>query len=321
MHKPTSLNIKKYFFTAKPKVKDILFYILNIVAIFSTKKFQGWGRKKTGEFAFSCYKKFGGQIIRYEDGFIRSLGLGVNGHPSFSLVEDNVGLFLDATQPSQLENILNKHPFADDLPLMATAKEAISMIQKHHISKYNHAPDIDDKYFIKDHKNKILIIAQTAGDASLKYGLADSDSADKMLKDAISENPSASIYLKIHPDVLAGKKKSNITVEKIPQECKILDQDINPISLLKHFDTIYTCTSGMGMEALILNKKVICYGMPFYAGWGLTMDKQTCSRRKRTLTTTELFAGAYILYTQYYNPYTNQPSDIIKVIQEIAMRR
>ena len=55
----------------------------------------------------------------------------------------------------------------------------------------------------------------------------------------------------------------------------------------------------MGMEALLLNKEVHCYGIPFYSGWGLTEDKQISPRRKKILTVDQLFAGAYILYSSY----------------------
>lgn len=313
--------VKVFFFTANPKVKDALFYVLNILAIFSNKKFKGWGRKKTGEFAYQCHKKFGGKIIRYEDGFIRSLGLGVQGYPSFSLVEDDIGLYLDATKPSKLENILNTYAFDQDPVLIETANQAMALIRQHHISKYNHAPDIDKEFFVDNTKNKVLIIAQTAGDASLKYGLADEKTIHTMICDAVNDNPKSNIYLKVHPDVLLGKKKSSIDLSNLPENCKILDQDMNPISLLKQMDVIYTCTSGMGMEALILDKKVICYGLPFYAGWELTVDKQSCSRRRRKLAVIELFAGAYILYTQYYNPYTKEPCDILDTLNEIIARK
>lgn len=99
-----------------------------------------------------------------EDGFIRSIGLGVEGAPAFSIVEDDVGIYYDATMPSRLENILNTHGFEHDLELMQTAKDAISLIKKHHISKYNHASDIDSGYFPDDGKKRILIVAQTLGE-------------------------------------------------------------------------------------------------------------------------------------------------------------
>jgi capsular polysaccharide export protein len=77
----------------------------------------------------------------------------------------------------------------------------------------------------------------------------------------------------------------------------------------------------MGFEALLLGKECVCFGMPFYAGWGLTDDRIKCSRRKRKLTVNQLFAGAYILYTRYYNPYLDKESDIIDTLYSIKKQR
>jgi len=283
--------------------------------------FVGWGRKKSGLEAMKLAKKHNTSFVLLEDGFIRSIGLGVDGSPSFSLVEDDVGIYYDATQPSKLENILNTYDFSSDTTLMQTAQTAMELIKKYHISKYNNAPNVPENFFGNDTGSKVLIIAQTSGDASLEYGLGNVFTTRQIIDDAIKENPNASVYIKIHPDVLSGKKKSDITLKEIPKECKILDTDVNPISLLKHFGKVYTKTSGMGMEALILGLDVVCYGMPYYAGWGLTADKQICKRRTRRLTVEELFAGAYILYTRYYNPYENRPSHIIDTIEEIIRQK
>lgn len=78
--------------------------------------------------------------------------------------------------------------------------------QKYKISKYNNNLDIPDNYFQKDEK-RVLIITQTANDASLEFGLAKDFKTLDMIKDAIKENPKSTIYIKIHPDVLSGKNK------------------------------------------------------------------------------------------------------------------
>lgn len=49
---------------------------------------------------------------------------------------------------------------------------------------------------------------------SLKYGLAEQFSTDELIVSAREENPDAHLYLKIHPDVLNGKKRSDIDIEK-----------------------------------------------------------------------------------------------------------
>ena len=52
----------------------------------------------------------------------------------------------------------------------------------------------------------------------------------------------------------------------------------------------------MGFEALILGCECVVFGMPFYAGWGLTDDRVFCVRSKKKLSLTEVFAASYILY-------------------------
>lgn len=297
-----------------------LFYIKNILSIFYIKNFKGWGKKKTGRFALWCYKKFGGTLLLLEDGFIRSIGLGVDNSPSFSIVEDDIGIYYDATAPSKLENLLNTYNFKADKELMSETTKAIELIKKYHISKYNNAPNIKNNFFTKDEK-RVLIIAQTAGDSSLKYGMLKDFSTDDIIQNAIDENPDSTIYLKIHPDVLSGKKKSDIDIKNLDKKIIIIKENLNPISLLKHFKKVYTKTSGMGFEALLVGCECVCYGMPFYAGWGVTVDKTSCNRRKRDLTVKEIFAGAYILYTRYYNPYTKQNSDIFDTIEEIVKQK
>lgn len=305
-------------------MKGYLFYAFNIFQIFFKKEFRGWGRKKTGRFASWCHKNFGGSLTLLEDGFIRSVGLGVDGSPSFSLVEDDVGIYYDATVPSKLENILNSYDFASDKELMHKASKAIELIRYHKISKYNNATELDYEILNRVQKDKlgrVLVIAQTAGDASLEYGMLQPYTTADMINAAITENPHATIWLKIHPDVLSGKKKSDMEVENIPNNVKIITQNVNPISLLKHFDKVYTKTSGMGFEALLVGCECVCFGMPFYAGWGVTTDKSTCQRRQRKLSIEEIFAGAYILYTRYHNPYTNKECNIFEAILEIVNRR
>jgi capsular polysaccharide export protein len=298
------LQLKKSSFLQRSYPKGSLFY--------------GWGRKASGRRAVALAKKHQGDYRLLEDGFIRSLGLGVEGSESFSMVEDDCGIYYDASTPSRLEAILNGYDFASHPTLLDRAYQAMALMREHHIAKYNHASDLPYGYFKEDNQKKILIILQTDQDHSLKYGKGEKYTTKKMLNDAIEENPNASIYLKLHPDVLAGKRKSTLAMSDIPQGVTLIQEDYHPISLLKGFDRVYTQTSGMGMEALIVGCQVVCYGVPFYAGWGLTEDRQECARRKRTLRLEELFAGAYILYSRYYNPFSQQPSTIIDTIETLA---
>ncbi|OWK87623.1 capsule biosynthesis protein [Campylobacter jejuni] len=275
----------------------------------------GWGRKKSGLKAMNLAKKYNTKFILLEDGFIRSLNLGVENSPSFSIIKDDIGIYYDATMPSKLENLLNTYEIKDEE--IKQSKKAIELIKKYKISKYNNNLDIPDDYFQKDEK-RVLIITQTANDASLEFGLAKDFKTLDMIKDAIKENPKSKIYIKTHPDVLSGKKQSDLDLNSLPKECILITENFNPIALLEFFDKVYTKTSGMGFEALMQECECICYGMPFYAGWGLTKDKLECKRRIRKRNLEEVFYAAYILYSEYFNPYLNQKSNIFDTIQTLA---
>jgi len=281
--------------------------------------YKGWGRKASGQRAVSKANKARDCFLLQEDGFIRSTGLGDS--QSFSIVEDDVGIYYDAKTPSKLEDLLNNYNFKFDSCLLKKTAHAIDLIRRYQISKYNHATNIDDGYFSNTTSNKVLIIAQTKGDLSLEYGLAERFNTNEIINTATRENPNAEIYLKVHPDVLNGRKGSDIDIESVKTKCKIISDDVNPISLLKHFSKVYTKTSQMGFEALIVGCECVCFGMPFYAGWGLTDDRVGCERRKRKLSVEEVFAASYILYTKYFNPYIQKPSDIIDTIKTIVRYR
>ncbi|MBF7069476.1 capsular polysaccharide biosynthesis protein [Campylobacter volucris] len=277
--------------------------------------FLGWGRKKSGFKAIKLAKKYNCKFLLLEDGFLRSLNLGIENSPSFSIVKDDVGIYYDATAPSRLENILNTYEFNEEE--LKQAKKAIKLIKQEKLSKYNNNLSLPKDLFSQN-ENRVLIITQVCNDASLKYGLAENFSTQEIINDAIKENPQAKIYIKIHPDVLSGKKQSDFDIKDIPKECILIKENYNPIELLSFFDKVYTKTSGMGFEALMMGLECICYGKPFYAGWGLTKDKLVCDRRVKKRTLEEVFYAAYILYSEYFNPYLDKKSDIFDTINTLA---
>ncbi|EPP8196175.1 capsular polysaccharide biosynthesis protein [Campylobacter lari] len=299
-------NVKNFY-------KITLYYTCKI--IIKEDVFVGWGRKKSGLKAIELAKKYNARFLLLEDGFLRSLNLGIENSPSFSIIKDDVGIYYDAMTPSKLENILNTYEFSTEE--LEQAKKAIELIKKEKLSKYNNNLCVPKELF-STNEERVLIITQVANDASLKFGLADSFSTQDIINDAIKENPNAKIYIKIHPDVLSGKKQSDFNAQDLPSNCVVIKENYNPIELLSHFKKVYTKTSGMGFEALMLGRECVCYGMPFYAGWGLIQDKQVCKRRLKKRGLEEVFYATYILYSEYFNPYLNQKSDIFDTIHTLA---
>ncbi|EOJ7849063.1 capsular polysaccharide biosynthesis protein [Campylobacter coli] len=309
------------FYTTSKRLKENIknFYKITLYHAYKniTKEdvFVGWGRKKSGLKAVELAKKHNVKFLLLEDGFLRSLNLGVENSPSFSIVKDEIGIYYDATAPSKLENILNTYEFSSEE--LEQAKKAIELIKKEKLSKYNNNLCLPKELF-NANEERVLIITQVANDTSLKFGLADNFSTQDIINEAIKENPNAKIYIKIHPDVLSSKKQSDFNAQDLPSKCVVIKENYNPIELLSHFKKVYTKTSGMGFEALMLGSECVCYGVPFYAGWGLTQDKQACKRRLKKRSLEEIFYAAYILYSEYFNPYLNQKSDIFDTIYTLA---
>jgi capsular polysaccharide export protein len=87
--------------------------------------------------------------------------------------------------------------------------------------------------------------------------------------------------------------------------------------LLAAVDEVHVLTSLTGFEALLRDKKVTCYGQPFYAGWGLTYDLIPHPRRTRRLTLDELVTGTLILYPTYVSRTTGKFTTAETVLDEL----
>ena len=234
-------------------------------------------------------------VIRVEDGFLRSVELGINHSVPYSLVFDKTGLYFNALASSDLEMLLNNYDFASSQELLKKSKELMELYCKLRLSKYNlPSSDTAVKLLGKKTKKRVLVIGQVLTDASIKYGCAANWDNEKLIALAMRENPESEIIYRSHPDL--KNRKDALTP---PKGVLCLNGEVNLAELFGQVDHVYVMTSLSGMEALLHGLKVTVVGMPFYAGWGLTDDRQICGRRKRKLTLAELFCGAYILYPRY----------------------
>ncbi|QTF91799.1 capsular polysaccharide biosynthesis protein [Halomonas sp. BM-2019] len=276
----------------------------------------GWGLKPTARKARAHARRRSLPYLALEDGFLRSLGLGVEGFQPHSLVVDARGIYYDASRPSDLECLIAEGAFADDE--LARARHCMALLRRYRLSKYNHAPDRLPAGLASD-RERILLVDQTWGDASIHHGGASAASFQQMLDEALEAHPQAEVLVKVHPDVIAGKKRGHLleAARRHPR-CRLIGDDLNPWALLDIVDHVHVVTSQLGFEALIAGKSVTCHGLPFYAGWGLTDDRQRCPRRNRPRRLEQLFAAAYLRYCRYGNPYTGEPDTLEGTIALIA---
>lgn len=280
-----------------------------------------WGHRPSARKPVELAQAAGKPILRLEDGFIRSLDLGVSGAPPLSMVLDDEGIYYDARRPSALERLI--HQREENQALAAEAKEAIHTIVTEDLSKYNQAPAFIAGESLTS--NLVLVVDQTFGDMSVTYGNAGPDDFVAMLDAAIKENPSSTIWVKVHPDVLEGKKAGYYHQLQSTHRVHLMADNVSPQSLLRHVSRVYVMTSQYGFEALMAGKPVTCFGQPWYAGWGLTDDRhqqaESLRQRRGNSTLEELFAAAYLRYSRYIDPITGEAATLFDVLNWMQLQR
>jgi capsular polysaccharide export protein len=278
--------------------------------------FVGWGRKPSTAQGQKAARRHGLPFVCLEDGFLRSVGLG-NQDPPLSIVQDRSGIYFDAGGPSDLETLIATQ--ALDVHQQERSRLLIAAWQLERVSKYNHQRDFDGDLPTR----YVLAVDQTFGDASIRCGLADAASFQRMLTAALDENPECLVLLKIHPDVFSGKKKGHFNPAGLRSNprVQVLTQDSHPASLLEKAKAVYVVTSQMGFEGLLWGKPVHVFGMPFYAGWGLTHDALPAPERRRPVALENLVHAALIDYPRYLDPETGECATPERVLEWLGMQR
>lgn len=272
----------------------------------------------------------GATLLRMEDGFIRSVGLGSDFVPPLSLVLDGSGIYFDPRQPSDLENLLNAQAFTDrDRERAANVR---ALIIEHEITKYNIEPHAVPAWRQAD-KHVVLVPGQVEDDASIRHGCEDVRTNLALLREARRACPDAYIVYKPHPDVMVRNRAGKVHHDEAMQHADAIETQLSIVSCIAACDEVHTMTSLAGFDALLRQKKVVVYGRPFYAGWGLTEDRLPFigrtdarnpappSRRARALTLDELVAGALLHYPLYWDWTLSGFTTCEAAIMQIVRRR
>lgn len=274
-----------------------------------------WGRKPSGQTAEALAQRRGLPLWRCEDGFLRSLGSGADG-PPLSLVVDDLGIYYDASTPSRLERLIAT-------PLEAAERTRASELPglwcRERVSKYNGAPESEPPA-----QPFVLVVDQTAGDLSIGGGLAGPASFRRMLAAALAEHPEALVLVKVHPEVAAGRRRGHFSAAELAHpRIRVCADGGHPAALLERALAVYVVTSQLGFEALLHGRAVHCFGLPFYAGWGLTHDRLAAPERRRTAMPpdlAQLVHAALVAYPRWIEPHGLQRCEPEELIAAIGLQ-
>ena len=271
-----------------------------------------WGRSPTASRGEAVAARRAVPLVRAEDAFLRSLHPGRIGDAPLGLMIDPVGVHFDSSAPSRIEGILASADLQDS-NLLHAANLAIERLKHLHLSKYNiHDPDLP-----APEPGYVLVVDQTRGDASIRHGGASEDTFRDMLAAARQENPEARILIRSHPESMAGLRPGHYGAADTGDRVTLLTSPVSPHRLLAGAAAVYTASSQLGFEAILHGHRPNVFGQPFYAGWGLTADRQPPARRSRSLTPAQLFAGAMILAPIWYDPCRDRLCDLDQVIDQL----
>ncbi|MCF5854263.1 capsular polysaccharide biosynthesis protein [Aeromonas veronii] len=306
----------------------------------------GWGQKaNTGQIKQKA-QELGLPYWQLEDGFIGYIGHPAREGVALSLIADPVGIYYDARQPSQLEQLIAT-PCEPEM--LARAERLIRELVRLGITKYNcyatrpdalatQAPYGEEQGalvslaegLLQDGRPRVLLVDQVAGDLSIPGALACNADFLAMVAAARRNHPGARLLLRTHPDTRMGKKIGVLArlAQKLPElaDLEIVSEPCHPHLLLKMVDAVYTVSSQLGFEALLLGKPVHCFGMPFYAGWGLTHDSKLCLRRvlaraDEAVSLPQLVAAALIRYPRYCDPVLGERCEVEDVVELLACQQ
>jgi capsular polysaccharide export protein len=256
-------------------------------------------------------------VVRVEDGFLRSVGLGAEFAQPLSWVMDGRGIHYDAGHPSDLEHLLQTREWS--APLLARAASLRERLVASGITKYSVGRATWERP--SRPARVILVPGQVESDASLRLGAPGLHTNVGLLRAVRRACPDAYLVYKPHPDVSARLRAKGADEAQVRDHCNAVVSDVDMGELLTQIDETHVLTSLTGFEALLRRKKVVCYGLPFYAGWGLTQDMLPIARRTRRLTLDGLVAGTLIDYPGYIDRRSGVSTSPERVLDDLMAWR
>jgi capsular polysaccharide export protein len=251
-----------------------------------------WGHSQYAPRGEAAAKATGATLVRVEDAFLRSLHPGRAGEPPLGLVIDRTGMHFDATRPSDLETLLARHPL-DNTALLDRARDVMARMAT--ATCPNTAPSIQRSTrpipgFVLDRRPDPRRRLHPAGRGQCRQFRRDADMG-------AAGPPRRDLVIKTHPETQAAIARGISTPTRLPPGVVIEDRPISPWRLFEHARAVYTVSSQLGFEAILAGHRPVTFGVPFYAGWGLTDDRRPVpARRGPPLTRAQLVAAALILY-------------------------
>lgn len=289
-----------------------------------------WGRKESGGATRDYARRLDLPILYLEDGWIRTASNDPHSRMTYSLLVDREGVYYDATSPSAIERFLVDDEALErscDAAVLDQARRWRERLVDSGITKYNAYRRVSEESPVpKD--PFVLVVDQTRDDASVAFGGMQEADFLAMLEAAIDENPNCKVVVRTHPDVVAGRREGYLAEAARRQNLLVVAGVDDPYAWLVAATRVYAGTSQLGYEALLAERDVTLFGVPFYAGWGLTDDRATHAALERRRpareagrTLDQLFHASHVRLARYRSPVDGGNWTLGDCLDHVALQR
>lgn len=242
---------------------------------------------------------------------LRFPGLGVlPGQRKLSFVIDERGIGGSAAEPSGIEALAA----AEHLPSQRERARALMALWRDgRISETNDGREETEPLPAR----YVLVIDQPVDPAGLSGAIAQGSSFQAMLDAACAAHPECAILIL----AARGGKTGYLARARLARRAHLITGDPHPVSLLERAEAVYTVSSQLGFEALLWKKPVHTFGVPYYAGWGLTLDALPAPARRDPVPLEDLVHAALVERSGYRHPETGAACEVEEVIAWLALQR
>lgn len=259
----------------------------------------------------------GRRVLLLEDGFIRSVGLGVRHERPCSLIVAREALHFEADRPSDLRAGLMA--WRPSEAARARAARLRRILTEQEVTKYN-LGDAAESGLPETPKTRVLVAGQVERDASLRFGGGLVGGNLALLRAARARWPDACVVYKPHPDVVAGYRRDAALRAETDALADAVVPQASAGQALDWAEVVETMTSQLGFEALLRGKRVVCHGAPFYGELGLTEDLAP-RRPALSVSLEDLISVALLAYPLYVDPWSRIPAPPEVVIEALVQAR
>lgn len=261
-------------------------------------------------------RRSGLAVTRLGPGAMDARAVATEAVPLPSIAQDDLGIDYDATRASSFEDLVNTAAF--DPLLVARAAYLGERLVALDRAAAASGGDLKSSVLARaEGRPVVVVVGDLLNKAQTRLGQAAIRNNRALLRAARREAPDAYVVFMEPPGLESRRRAGWVPHAALRPYADLILCDPDMSALFEIAAEVHVNTSSLGLMALLYGAKVVSWGMPAYAGWGVTEDRAPIPRRSRRLSRDELLAAIFLLYPRYLDPQTGIPCEAEDLVRRI----